>query len=176
MSENDFEGYEQPFFKYEVQACTLALGCIMALESATDDGWFIPPEGEEPRAGIRCHEIAHALGRILNFPVQNGWVGAITETHKGIEHSWLWTKPPPPEWTVEHIAKWDGNILDVWVMGGYPRVHLVSCHRAFFQLGLRYRPNLTPRDDVNFAFVDNLEAFFRAYMEKVAARTKASTP
>lgn len=145
----------------------------MELTRATNAGEFIIPEHGP---GIRCHEIAHAIGDIVKLPVQDGWVGIISGTSRGIEHSWLWTTPFPLRGSAEEIGAWKGNILDPWVMGGFPQTQLVACRPIFFQLGIRYRPSFTPRDDVDPTLVNTLKQFFRAYMERTYVRTQQTEP
>lgn len=155
---------QAPFNERELSAWTLAIGLSFELERAVNTGEFSLPDSD--RSGLRCHEIARAMGRIVQLPVQDGWVGLFSPTFGGVEHSWLWTKPFPFDGTDEDVLAWDGHILDPRVMGGYPSVQLVSCHPMLSQLSVRYRPSLVPRTDVNFVLVDRLEIFFRAYIEQ----------
>lgn len=62
--------------------------------------------------GIRCHEIARAVGLILKLQVQDGKFGRV-------EHSWLW------------VSKWEWgtyppSILDVYAVGKLPQVQLID--------------------------------------------------
>lgn len=93
--------YVQPFNEQEVTAWTLAIGLTEELTRATNTGEFVAPKHG---LGIRCHEIAHALADVLRLSVQGGWVGAMSETYKGIEHSWLWTTPFPLRGSAEELT------------------------------------------------------------------------
>lgn len=65
---------------------------------------------------IRCHELARAVGRVLELTHEDGRFGFV-------EHTWLWTRPRDSE---EFVAPWVlPNILDVYVPGSMPQVQLV---------------------------------------------------
>ncbi len=165
-----------PFSEGEKLMWTIAIGLVHEYRRAVDAGEFVRPPHEEGGSDalvpskVRCHEVATTIGRMLKLPMQSGWVGLRLSGGGGIEHSWLWTEPLPA--ADEELEGWAGNILDPWVMGGYPVVQLVSCRFAFAQVGLRYQLSPVPRADVDLAQVDLLERFFREYMEKVSPKKK----
>lgn len=67
---------------------------------------------------VRCHELARAVGHLLDLPVVDGYYG------HGIEHSWLWTSPLVRV-QADAYSPWAlPNILDVYVPGGLPQVQL----------------------------------------------------
>lgn len=66
---------------------------------------------------LRCHELARAIGRVLELPVQDGQYGPV-------EHSWLWLEEAPFPEHREQQRCWP-NILDVYVPGSLPMVQLV---------------------------------------------------
>ncbi len=90
-------------------------------------------------APVRCHELARAVGRLLDLEVGDGHFGFV-------EHSWLWTTPFPkepcgPSWGLP-------NVLDVYVPGALPQVQLVDSasslpfrysHRSIKDLIIRER-------------------------------------
>jgi hypothetical protein len=66
---------------------------------------------------IRCHELARAVGKVLDLEVCDGRFGFV-------EHSWLWTESLDPA-----VAPWVlPRILDVYVPGAIPQVQLVDTH------------------------------------------------
>ena len=84
-------------------------------------GWL--PEG------MRCHEVARAVGEVLGLPVVDGRYGCVN-------HSWLVV---------------DGYILDVYCVGRLPLVQVVDMsptlpHRSDYQEG-------TARGDIDHAAV-----------------------
>lgn len=101
---------------------------------------------------IRCHELARAVGRVLELTVQDGFYGFV-------EHSWLWLSMPTPDYRRfprYHLPK----ILDVYVPGSLPQVQLVDtasglCHR--------YLP-AEPRDDINESTVSAIIKTFQGFL------------
>jgi hypothetical protein len=88
---------------------------------------------------LRCHELARAVGKILDLPTQDGKYGTV-------EHSWLWTGPVPQDFAAR-IAKHGHrniapNILDVYAVGQLPQVQLIDVqhvgltHRTTYVSGL----------------------------------------
>jgi hypothetical protein len=66
---------------------------------------------------VRCHELARAVATCLDLSdahVCDGLYGSV-------DHSWLWTKPPPAI-----FARWNPSILDVYAPGVHPQVVLVD--------------------------------------------------
>ena len=77
---------------------------------------------------VRCHELARAVGVVLDLQHEDGKFGFV-------EHTWLWTSP------LGEIAPWHlPNILDVYVPGSLPQVQLVH-----MKAGLPHRYTLTHR-------------------------------
>ena len=92
---------------------------------------------------IRCHELARAIGQLLDCSVHDG-------LHGIVEHSWLWTRTTEP------------NILDVYCVGRLPMVQLVHAETktGHFVLGERsglYRWG-KERDDIDEGLVTKLVA------------------
>ena len=69
---------------------------------------------------IRCHELARAVGDVLQLPVVDGKFGLV-------EHSWLLTCRLPDRPTGGFVRR--PSILDVYSVGRLPMVQLVctSC-------------------------------------------------
>lgn len=103
------------------------------------------PDGRILGIEIRCHELARAVGSILQLPVSDGRYGM----RGSIEHSWL------------RVGNWqdyyDAKILDVYVPGACPQVQLLLYGNSFlptrelYVQGVQYE-----RTDVNEGFVDHL--------------------
>ncbi len=74
---------------------------------------------------VRCHELARAVGRLLNVPVVDGMFGGL------VEHSWL-SIPRPPDRSPTSV------VLDVYVPGVIPQVQLVDIS-ALLPVGRLYR-------------------------------------
>ena len=105
---------------------------------------------------VRCHELARAVGRVLDLEVQDGSYGFV-------EHSWLWTTPFPKDFHEEQVHLGFPNILDVYTPGQVPMVQLLVCgeHGALPHVGWSYRPAWRPRTDVDWVVVDELESMMR---------------
>lgn len=103
---------------------------------------------------LRCHELARAVGQVLDLPVQDGSYGFV-------EHSWLWTRPVDNQ-QLTSLRRRLGfpNVLDVYSVGALPVVRLVDggC-TALPHIGWAYRPG-DPRTDVDQAVVDALVRLF----------------
>ena len=96
--------------------------------------------------GLRCHEIARAVGHVLGLEVQDGRFGAM-------EHSWLWTEP---------IVRYVGagrypNILDCYAVGALPQVVLIQMG-YLLPWNQAYHPYAVGemRDDINAELVQRL--------------------
>lgn len=74
---------------------------------------------------IRCHEMARAVGRILDLPVVDGVCGAV-------QHSWLTIKAHQDPTEREFI-------LDVYAVGRLPPVQLVDTFGGCLHLAQRAR-------------------------------------
>jgi hypothetical protein len=65
---------------------------------------------------VRCHELARAVGRVLELTHEDGRFGFV-------EHTWLWTEPKDhPKFAAPWVLP---NVLDVYVPGSMPQVQLV---------------------------------------------------
>lgn len=87
---------------------------------------------------VRCHELARAVGRVLDLPFEDGHYGFV-------DHSWLWTKPKPVYTPTPRLGL--PNILDVYCVGSLPMVRLVDCSApALPHAGWAYRPGPLRKD------------------------------
>lgn len=107
---------------------------------------------EEQERLIRCHELARAVGQLLELPVIDGRFGMF-------EHSWLWTRTL----TIEESTQWGQGgwlhedrprILDVYRPGAMPMVVMLDTwcllsHRERFVIE-------EPRTDIDDRMVDRL--------------------
>lgn len=105
----------------------------------------IPDEMSE---GLRCHELARALGVVLGLKVRDGKYGPV-------EHSWLLTEGKDG----------DHNILDPYVPAHIPQVQLREMNVAFISHPYSYYP--TARTDIQQDVVDQLVAIFREVPDEV---------
>ncbi len=158
------EHLRNPFTAKEYDAWMIACRLILELEAA-------------PIVGMRCHEIARAMGRVLKMDVCDGHVGLRFRDPRnpqhfmgGVEHSWLWTVPFPAHGTVQEVDAWPGNILDPWCMASYPRAQLHSARLELANLVVKYHPG-EPRTLIDDALTDHLEQFFQ---EKLVELSKTS--
>lgn len=92
-----------------------------------------------PDEKFRCHELARAIGRLLNLEVQDGRYGFV-------EHTWLWTTPFEEKCRLP-------NVLDVYIPGALPQVQLIHTDRSFLPVNYRWDH---PRDDIQQDVVDRL--------------------
>lgn len=102
---------------------------------------------------VRCHELARAVGEILDLRVQDGKFGMV-------EHSWLWLP--------------SGNILDVYVPGALPMVQLVYVGMPL-PIVQAYRPE-PERDDVDEEVVAHLRSLMRPRPSPVVVGGKPVDP
>lgn len=65
---------------------------------------------------VRCHELARAVGRVLDLEHQDGRFGFV-------EHTWLWTERLSDKFAPPWVLP---RILDVYVPGSLPQVQLVD--------------------------------------------------
>jgi hypothetical protein len=111
---------------------------------------------------IRCHELARAVGLLLNLPYQDGYYGFV-------DHTWLWTAPLPT--TIIGRINFP-NILDVYSVGSLPMVRLVDArHTSLPHVGWAYRPD-KERTDINMQLVHVLVNRMRAVSEQVTLEDK----
>lgn len=104
----------------------------------------IPDEMSE---GLRCHELARALGIVLGLKVRDGKYGPV-------EHSWLLTEG----------RDGDPNILDPYVPAHVPQVQLREMNVAFMPHPYSYYP--MARTDIKQDMVEKLVAIFKAVPEE----------
>jgi len=105
-------------------------------------------------AESRCHELARAVGRVLDLPHQDGFYGFV-------DHTWLWTRPLEVRRTVGRIGF--PHVLDVYCVGSLPMVRLVDGeHTALPHIGWAYRPG-QERDDIDEDRIASLVHIFRTY-------------
>lgn len=102
-----------------------------------------------PMPKLRCHELARAVGRMLELQHQDGYYGFV-------DHTWLWTTRFGPNALNNYTRLGFPNILDVYCVGSLPMVRLVDGkHTALPHVGWAYRPG-KPRDDITHDRVDDL--------------------
>jgi hypothetical protein len=81
----------------------------------------LDPSGEE----LRCHELARAIGELLNLRVVDGMYGLV-------DHSWCVITAAPEAGS--DASSWD-KILDVYAIGRCPQVQLIdtypNCQHVF---------------------------------------------
>jgi hypothetical protein len=107
---------------------------------------------DESRPTLRCHELARAVGLLLDLPHQDGFYGFV-------DHSWLWTEPLPSK-LIGRINF--PNVLDVYSVGSLPMVRLVDGkHTSLPHVGWAYRPG-EERKDIDMHLVHNLVMKMRA--------------
>lgn len=94
---------------------------------------------DDPSGDVRCHELARAVGRILDLPVEDGAYGAC-------DHSWLVIRP-------DMFAS--PCILDVYAVGRLPIVQLVDA-RQILQPHFSAYQKREPRDDIREDVVERL--------------------
>jgi len=93
---------------------------------------------------LRCHELARAVGHLLELEHEDGKYSSYPNTSVGINHSWLLI--PRTNATGERVGL---SILDVYSVGRLPQVQLlantntVPNHRNFIPLAARTDINET---------------------------------
>lgn len=92
--------------------------------------------------GLRCHEVARAVGQWLGLDYADGLYGAV-------QHTWLWVpvKPGPGVLRVIHI-------LDVYAVGRLPIVQLID--QGFYPHYDLYKPGPLPRVEIDRSLVQHL--------------------
>lgn len=97
---------------------------------------------------IRCHELARAVGRVLDLPVEDGYYGFV-------DHSWCWTRPVDRRPPTPRIG-WP-NILDVYCVGQLPMVQLVASEPSGLpHVGWAYRTG-PKREDIRWDVAGELQ-------------------
>lgn len=100
---------------------------------------------------IRCHELARAVGAVLNLEHEDGRFGFV-------EHTWLWTTPREPRLTPWVLP----NVLDVYTPGSMPQVQLVHMANG---LPHRYSLQCVSALDVRHDIVGRLVRVFQEDMK-----------
>ena len=126
----------QVFGGHELQLLDQAIGMIERLPAS-----LLPSASPLARkvAEVRCHELARAVGEVLDLPVHDGKYGSV-------EHSWLLS------------GRKTRNILDVYAVGRLPQVQLV--HVEWMLPHDQYKTGPF-RTDIDEAFVQELVDAFR---------------
>jgi hypothetical protein len=114
--------------------------------------WLVHQIPDDFPQEIRCHELAQAVGRILDLPYVDGFYGCVN-------HTWLWTRHPTHEeigfldrggWTHDNRPR----ILDVYFPGVIPQVVLIDTFNMLPQWKLY---NSGPyRDDIDNELVERM--------------------
>lgn len=76
------------------------------------------PDSAAKSGVLRCHEVARAVGQVLELPVQDGQYGMV-------EHSWLWVLGAPKDIQRSNYLG-AAVLLDVYTCGRLPQVQLVD--------------------------------------------------
>jgi hypothetical protein len=93
--------------------------------------------------GLRCHELARAVGQVLHLDSQDGWFGDVA-------HSWLWTSKPQSNFFVP-------NILDVYSVGCLPMVRLIDMkHILPYNLAYKWGSYGMHRTDIKERLVSKI--------------------
>jgi len=101
--------------------------------------------------GMRCHELARAVGRVLKLQHQDGYYGFV-------DHTWLWATKFESNVLNRESRLGFPNILDVYSVGQLPMVRLVDgAHTQLPHVGWAYRPG-KDREDIDEKSVDRLVA------------------
>jgi hypothetical protein len=107
---------------------------------------------------IRCHELARAVGLLLDLPYQDGFYGFV-------DHSWLWTRPLDQR-TIITPRIGLPNILDVYSVGSLPMVRLVGLPHV----GWGYRPS-EERKDIDIDFVQSIAKVMKDWVNQPRPET-----
>lgn len=100
---------------------------------------------------VRCHELARAVGKLLELPVQDGY-------YSFVEHSWLWLWPYDPD------DPYIPNVLDVYVPGRVPQVQLVHTNSSAFPR--EYRRGNGERDDIRNDALEEILQYMTGLRDK----------
>jgi hypothetical protein len=93
----------------------------------------------------RCHEVARAVGRMLELQHQDGH-------YLYAQHTWLWIGPLTEDRMDMEIYP---AILDVYAVGSMPQVQIFDTFPALKRIGVVYKPGAA-RTDVIEDVVDQL--------------------
>jgi hypothetical protein len=118
---------------------------------STNDLWLLQvaevlvsavPDSDFGVKYLRCHEVARAVGNVLDLPVQDG-------RYHDCQHTWLWT-------TCNEASR---RILDVYCVGSLPQVQLRDMYlhgaRAAFHCEA-YKAEQVERNDIIQPVLANL--------------------
>ena len=94
---------------------------------------------------LRCHELARAVGQVLELPHQDG-------EYLFSQHTWLWVGPVQPN---RAKAGQYPSILDVYAVGSLPQVQLFDTFPLLGRVGTVYKPG-PERTDIKQGVVDEL--------------------
>ena len=97
-------------------------------------------ENKESPDIIRCHELARAVGKVLDLRYIDGKFGFV-------DHTWLLTFQKAGD---------KDNILDVYAVGSLPMVILVNASYLTLSHHKLYTPGRRPRTDIKQDVVDSL--------------------
>jgi hypothetical protein len=103
---------------------------------------------------LRCHEVARAVGQVLDLPIQDGFYGFV-------QHTWLWVEKPSFEFKPKDL-RWRvaPRILDVYCIGSLPIVRLLDSATSLPHVGLNYHIG-APRDDIDEIVVEHLVSIMK---------------
>lgn len=129
--------------------------------------WGPPTEVKDPTP-IRCHELARAVGKILELPVQDGKYGFI-------DHTWLWLAEPEQvaEAMETGLRYMMPNVLDVYVAGSLPMVQLYHAELSGLPRQYSWGPE---RTDIRVDIVDRLIRLLRATESPLFDPHRANSP
>lgn len=106
---------------------------------------------------VRCHELARAVGLVLDLPFQDGYF-------EMVDHTWLWTRELTDK--EQSFMYKSGNaaagphIIDVYTPGCVPMVQLVDTNSWQLPYKRSYRPGQT-RIDIRDSVVSRLLESFK---------------
>lgn len=94
---------------------------------------------------VRCHELARAVGQVMELPHQDGH-------YLFAQHTWLWVSQIEPE----HEERGEyPPILEVYAVGSLPQVQLLDTFPPLNRVGTVYKPG-EARTDIRHDVVATL--------------------
>ena len=111
----------------------------------------IPDDVDPDPNGVRCHEVARAVGRQLGLLVIDGRFGSV-------DHSWLHIMNGTKATRDRH------SILDVYSVARLPVVQLVDSHFSTQMMSL-YRPG-EQRKDIRGSVLDKINALLDRHFRR----------
>lgn len=95
------------------------------------------PDVDRNGDSVRCHEVARLVAQVINSHYNDTVLYVQDGSYGFVEHSWLWTSPPPKEYVGIINAP---NVLDPYSVGQLPQVQLVDCSSSGLpHFGYSYR-------------------------------------